>query len=141
MKRAEYRDANEVKLRGRVVYAPQTRSFPSGAKVSEFSMAVNDGYKKGEEWVDTTIFTKVKAVGKAADSCAHFGKGTKIEVRGKFAMDKWEDKETKKRREKLYVVAFEVDEVTFDSESTPVGGGAKPENNQDSPMQDDDIPF
>lgn len=58
-----------VTFDGRIATAPKVTTLESGKKVTNFSVAVNDGYKnKAGEWVDKTTFVQ----------CAYWKQDSKI---------------------------------------------------------------
>jgi len=72
-----------------------------------FSLATNraftgeDGEKK-----ESTVFVEITAWARLAEAIAEYTKkGDPLFVNGRLDQDTWEDKETKKTRSKLFVVA------------------------------------
>lgn len=58
------------------------KEFPGGSTIAELSIAVGQGYKKGDEWVDTgTAWYKLTATADyAADNWPVVGRGDKVRV-------------------------------------------------------------
>lgn len=61
---------------------PQRKDFQSGSSITELSVAVSQGYKKGDEWVDTgtTWYTVTATADHAADHWPEVAKGDKVRV-------------------------------------------------------------
>lgn len=98
---------NNVTLIGRITAAPELKTLPSGAKVLNFTLAINRTYKpeEGEKREETT-FIPVTAWNRTAEVIVEYsGKGAPLFVDGRLAVDSWEDSETKKPVSKMFVVA------------------------------------
>ena len=69
-------------LVGRAGGAPQRKDFPGGGSITELSIAVSQGYKKGDEWVDTgtTWYTLTATADWASDNWPDVQKGDKVRV-------------------------------------------------------------
>lgn len=92
---------NVVVLMGRLCSTPELRKTSSGISVASFTIAVDRGYKSGEDKV--TDFINVAAWrGTAEFVCNYFKKGQMIAVEGSIQSRNYEDKEGNKR------TAFEV---------------------------------
>jgi single-strand DNA-binding protein len=65
------------------------RYTPSGQAVTNFSVAVNDGYTNSQgEKVDRTIWVRVSTWGKQAENCKQYlAKGRKVLVEGRLVPD------------------------------------------------------
>lgn len=75
-------DGANLTVVGRAGGPVTIKEFASGSSVAELSIAVGQGYKKGEEWVDTgTAWYKLTATSDyAADNWPVVGKGDKVRV-------------------------------------------------------------
>lgn len=75
-------DGATVTIVGRAGGEPQRKDFQSGSSIEELSVAVSQGYKKGDEWVDTgtTWYTLTATADYASDHWPHVGKGDKVRV-------------------------------------------------------------
>jgi single-strand DNA-binding protein len=87
---------NKVFLMGRFVATPELRTFDMDKLTTEFSLAVDSGYKNanGEKVTD---FINCQAYGKRAEFiCKYFKKGSPILIEGRITMTKVkkEDKTT-----------------------------------------------
>ena len=126
----------------------EVRTLQSGTQVCDFSIAVNERRKQGEEWIDETTWIPCTVWGKAAEMMPQYArKGMAVLVEGKFKMDEWEDKNGGGRRSKLKI---NVDNITFNpgnrknNEGNGGGGGqsysstGQPPQNQQAPAGDED---
>jgi single-strand DNA-binding protein len=90
---------NTVSLIGRLGKDPIIKTFGTGNKVANFSIATNEAYKgKDGEWVENTQWHNVVAWGKVAElSEKLLKKGSEIVLEGKLVNDEYETKEGEKR--------------------------------------------
>ena len=90
---------------------PEVRHLPSGSRLAQVNVAINQGKdKRNDSWNPSTWIT-VKAFNATADALASFKKGDRIAVvKGKLSHDEWE--RDGQRRTKVYVTAFHIEEVT-----------------------------
>jgi len=94
---------NQVCLIGNLTRDPEFRTAGTGTKIANFGLAVR-GFKK-----DETVFVDVTAFGGTADIIERFAnKGQQIGISGRLELDRWEDRNTGQKRQKLYVVASNV---------------------------------
>ncbi len=143
---------NSVYLRGNMTRDPEKRFLPSGSSVVSFGLAVNRRYRSGEEWKEDTCFVDVVVFGRQGDWVVEqTGKGSPVVVEGRLSFRSWEAQDGS-RRSKHEVVANNVHFLTRRDEATGgvgSGGGQSyggqsyeaPQQQQSSPMTDDDIPF
>jgi single-strand DNA-binding protein len=88
---------NSVMLTGRIGNALEIKETQSGRKVLSFSLAHNEGYKKGDEWVNNTHWFNCVAWNKLAEAIAErANKGDEITVSGKLRTSSYSHKETGK---------------------------------------------
>jgi len=114
-------DQNINALTGRVGQDPEIRKVGEHLKAG-FSLAVK-GYK------DKTIWIDCEAWGKTAEIVRDYvNKGDKIAIEGELDSAEWEDKNTGKKRSKLYVKVQRVVLLPKSSETAP-------------PETEDDVPF
>ena len=86
-------DFNQIILSGRLVGDAEVRMTKSGKKLTYFSIAVNDDYKAGEEWVNRAYFFNVVYVGEK-----ELHKADVVVVEGKITQNKIE----KENQPKVY---------------------------------------
>lgn len=143
---------NKVILAGNLTRDPELRYTQSGTAITKIGLAINRTWKdqSGEQKTDTT-FVDVDSFGSQAEVIAkHFHKGKPILVEGRLKLDTWEDKQSGQNRSKLGVVleGFQF----MDSGKKDEGGGGQqpaprqsqpkaPSPVQQSPIDDDDVPF
>ena len=149
---------NKVILMGRCVNAPELKQTQGGATVTNFTIAVDRKYNKGEE--KQADFINIIAWRHTAEFiCKYFGKGSAILIEGELQTRSWTDQQGNKR----YATEVVASEVTFceakkNSEGTSLpqtANGSQSENsgaygynpysapntNFDSASSDDDLPF
>lgn len=99
---------NKVILQGRLTAYPELKHTKSGKAVTDFSVAVEDNRKSGDE--RTVNFFKIQAWGASAEFiCKYFEKGQQIIVDGRLTTSSYTDKNDIKRKD-VYIVA---DSVNF----------------------------
>lgn len=130
---------NRTILIGNLTRDPELKYLPNGGTaVSNYSMAVANHFKKGEDGKPTADFFNIVTFGKPAESIAnHMKKGCKIAVEGRLQTRTWEDQQGNKR----YATEIVTDNVEF--LSFPPKDGVQNSNNQEfaSLDGDEDIPF
>jgi single-strand DNA-binding protein len=97
---------NQVNIAGTMTRDAEVSYTPKGTAVANLSLAINRVWTNdaGEKMEETT-FIEVQAWGRTAEIIGeHTGKGHTIMIEGRLKMDTWEDKETGKKRQKIYVV-------------------------------------
>lgn len=87
---------NRVQLIGNLGKDAELRYTANGQPRLEFSLAVNDSYKKGDDWVDQTEWFNIVAWGDMAEACAGIEKGTPAFVEGKFKTRSWDGNDGQK---------------------------------------------
>jgi len=119
---------NIVLLAGNLTREVELTYTGAGTAMAKFGMAMNEKYKKGDEWVKKPIFVDITVWGRQAETCQEFlSKGSPCIVEGKLNFSQWEQ-EDGTRRSKIDVTA---NRVQFLGRATK-GEKAEP---------DDDVPF
>jgi len=119
---------------GNLTRDPELRNTSTGKAIASFSLAVQDSKE--------TIFLDFEAWEKTAELvCKYKKKGESIAVEGRLKVDSWEDKDTKKKRSKVIIVAERIEFI----------GGAKGGENNAAPktkeevvpiqQEESDVPF
>lgn len=123
---------NKCILMGRLTKDPELRTTNNGTNVSTFTIAVDTGY--GEE--KKTDFINCVAWKKTAEFISkYFSKGQMIIVLGRISTRTYEDK----NGDKKYITEVIANEVQFgESKKTE---SAPADNDDFTPLDDDDIPF
>jgi single-strand DNA-binding protein len=84
---------NRVQLIGYLGRDPETRTIPSGQKVTQFSLGVTRRWKSGSESKEATDWFNVEAWGRLGEIGQQFlKKGSLLYVEGRLKTDKYEDK-------------------------------------------------
>jgi single-strand DNA-binding protein len=97
---------NSVVLLGNMTRDPQLQYTPGkGTAVARFGIALNR--KVNEK--DYVTFVDIEVWGKLAETCnTYLKKGRQIALSGELRLDRWNDKTTGDPRQRLYVVAHNV---------------------------------
>jgi len=93
------KDVNIVVLSGRVATDVSLNTLPSGSKVADFRLAVNERFKdKDGKTSDRTAFVTIKAWGRQAETCEKYlKKGRAVLIEGRLIMNEWETEQGEKR--------------------------------------------
>ena len=135
---------NNIVIGGNLVAKPELKATASGKAVAEMRLAVQSGWGENEK----TAFIDVTAWGKTAEVAAqHLDKGQSAVVVGRICQDTWDDRDTGKKRSKIYVTAESV-QFVWPPKDQP-GPRREPQHvtmdqvkRGDLPRDDDDdIPF
>ena len=121
---------NKVLLMGNLTRDPEVRYTPKGTAVTELGIAVNRIYtgESGEKREEVT-FVDVTVWGRTAENVGEYlRKGRPVFIEGRLQLDSWEDKQSGQKRNKLRVVA---DNVQFLGSRS--GGGGGPEEGGEAP--------
>ena len=141
---------NKVILVGNVGSDAETKFIPSGAQVTNFSVATSESYtdKSGAKQ-DKTEWHRIVCWNKTAEIAAEYvKKGGQVYVEGKLQTRSWEAQDGTKKSS-TEVVAFQL-QLLGRREQRPDDGGAGPaENFGPAPAasssslggDDDDLPF
>jgi single-strand DNA-binding protein len=151
------RGINKVIIVGNLGQDPDTRYMPSGAAVTNFTVATNESWKDKQtgEQKERTEWHKVAMFGRLAEIAAEYlRKGSQVYVEGKLRTRKWQGQDGQDR----YTTEIIADEMqmlggrggaggggSFGGGGQPGGGGqqgggsAPPQPGPDD--FDDDIPF
>jgi single-strand DNA-binding protein len=152
---------NKVLLMGNLTRDPEVRYTPKGTAVAELGIAVNRVYsgENGEKREEVT-FVDVTVWGRTAENVGEYlKKGRPVFIEGRLQLDSWEDKQSGQKRNKLKVVADNVqflgsprggtgstpDEAGESAPHSRESGGtrtsAPPKNAPPPEPDDDEIPF
>jgi single-strand DNA-binding protein len=93
---------------GNLTGDPELKFLKSGTAVANFSIAVNDRYKKGEKTVDEVSYFDIVVFGKAGENATEYlKKGNPVLIEGKLEQKRWEAKDGSKRS-KVEIIALKV---------------------------------
>ena len=123
----------QVTLIGNLVRDPELRFTAGGDAVANFTIAVNERIKQGNDWVDgETSYYDITAWRKLGEQATeHLTKGSRAIVVGKMKIDKYEAKDGTPRS-KIVVTA---DEIGIGIRFMQAGNTPRP-----AQREDDDIP-
>ncbi len=114
---------NRIQLIGRLGKDPESRTTPTGKKVSHFSLAVSQRWKSAEgEARENTEWVNVETWGRLGEVCQQYlHKGSLVYIEGRLKTDKYEDKggETKYFTK---VVALSMQMLDRKAEEEPIAG-------------------
>ena len=133
---------NKVVLVGHLGGDPETRFTPSGAAVANFNLATNESWKDTNgELQDKTEWHRCVMFGKSAELAGELlKKGQLVYLEWKLQTRNWEDKDGVKR----YTTEVVCDMFTMlgrKMDSAENQERPKPNESEDSPLEDDDLPF
>jgi single-strand DNA-binding protein len=96
---------NTVVIAGNLVRDAELKYTNGGLAICEFSIAVNDQKKQGDQWVEEAHFFDVTLFGRRAESLQRYlTKGKTVGVEGKLRQDRWQNQEGQ-NRSKVGIVA------------------------------------
>jgi single-strand DNA-binding protein len=82
---------NRVILVGNLTRDPELRYIPSGTAVSDIGLAVNDRFKRGDQWVEEPVFVDITLWGRQAEIANEYlSKGSSVLIEGRLKLDRWE---------------------------------------------------
>lgn len=122
---------------------PEMRYTPSGQPVTSFSVASNRSYTGSDgQKVDETIWFRVTAWGKQAETCNQFlHKGSKVLVEGRLVPDKNGGPRIWQKQDGTSGASFEVTASTVRFLSARGEGGAGEHAMEGGTPDDNEIPF
>ncbi len=134
---------NNVQVVGNVTRDPELRYTPSGASVTNFSIAWNRRYERNGQQVEDVSFFDIVCWGTLADNvAASITKGVRVIVEGRLDQRSWETPQGEKRS-KIEITADEVSpslrwasvEVARNPRDENFGGGGGGGAPQQQPQQ------
>lgn len=130
---------NKVVLAGHLGGDPESRYTPSGAAVTNFTMATNETFKKADgEIQDKTEWHRCVMFGKTAEIAGDLlKKGQLTYVEGRLQTRSWEDKNGIKR----YTTEIVCDNFTMLGRRPDNQGGSSPGPDDGDSKDEDDLPF
>jgi len=148
------RGVNKVIIVGNLGQDPETRYMPSGAAVTNFTVATNESWKDKQtgEQKDRTEWHRVAMFNRLAEIAAEYlRKGSQVYIEGKLRTRKWQGQDGADR----YTTEIIADEMQMlggrgdggGSFGGSRGGGKPSQGGGNAPPQpgpddfDDDIPF
>lgn len=112
------KDVNIVVLSGRIASDVSLKTLPSGSKVADFRLAVNERFKdKDEKLQERTVFVTIETWGRRAETCyKHLAKGRSVLIEGRLKMSEWETDQGEKRS-RLLITAEKVEFLDYPEKS------------------------
>ena len=84
---------NRVQLIGYLGKDPEVRTFPTGKKVTHFSLGVTQKWKTNGETKEATDWVYVDAWGRLGEICAQYlHKGSLAYIEGRLKVERYEEK-------------------------------------------------
>ena len=118
---------NKVILLSNLTREPELRYTPGGVAVCEFGLAINRRFVSNNQEREESCFVEIVVWGKIGENCGRFlSKGAQVMVDGRLQYDQWEDRDTGTRRNRLRVVAEQVQFLNTRRNDVPMDadGGA-----------------
>ena len=151
---------NRVILVGNLTRDPELRYIPSGMAVSDIGLAVNERFKRNEQWVDEPVFVDITLWGRLAEIANEYlSKGSPVLIEGRLRLDRWEKDGQKHSKlkvtaEKMQMLGSRTGEGGGGRGGSPAGAGRSSGGDASSyyddseqfssagaPPANDDIPF
>ena len=134
---------NKVILIGNVGNDPETKSLPNGNQVANFGLATSEYWK--DKHGDKQTKTEWHNIVVYGDNLVNFikqyvSKGTKLYIEGSITYEKYEDKNGIERTATKIILKGFNSALKILSSKNP-DSEPKSNNNIESPIQDDEIPF
>jgi single-strand DNA-binding protein len=125
---------------GNLTRDPELKYIPSGTAVTELGLAINEREKRGDEWIESTVFIDVTLWGKQAETASQYlTKGASVLIEGRLKLDTWE--KDGKKNSKLRVVGERMQMLGGKGEAKPQAATTSYKNpNKFQPTGDSD-PF
>lgn len=126
---------------GHVCRDPEVKGV-GNSTVAQFRLAVNRSYKKGDEWVEKTMFIDCDAWGHTAEKVqSSVQQGTEVFIRGRLELDEWKSADGGERRSKhkIYVLELQVGKKRKGGDDDGAVGANL--GNKREALGDDDFPF
>jgi single-strand DNA-binding protein len=131
-----YMGVNKVTIEGRLTRDPEIKFTASGARLCDFSIAVNHSKKVGDDWIEEPAwFFDCVAWEDNAEKMSPFKKGDPVYVEGSLRQERWEQEGVVRTKVKIQVKEIRRAEWAKKGEKKSTA----PE--QPPPVKDDNIPF
>lgn len=136
---------NNVCILGTLTKDIELKFLVSGSAVANFSIAVNQDYKKDGETIKKTSFFNCVSFGKQAEILnQYFFKGSRILINGELNQETYQDKEGKNREKiTIRINSFDfIDKKDNNSNTQPKQQEYKPQTNiPEIDIDEGSIPF
>jgi single-strand DNA-binding protein len=129
---------NKLIIGGNLVRDPELRFTQANKAVVHGTVAVNESWTQDGEKQEKRVFVDFTMWGKRAEAFEKYhNKGDSTFLEGKLQLDNWEDKETGKPRNKLFMYVTNWEFIN----SGPKADKPAPAGKPDMYADPDDIPF
>ena len=146
---------NQVQIIGHLGRDPETRSFPSGDQVCNFTLATTERWKDKQtgEQKEATEWHRISTFGKLAEICSQYLlKGSLVYVQGKITTRKWTDKDgiekysTEIKADSMKMLGGKPEQRESQPPTQPRPAASKPQTTHKTAGggfddMDDDIPY
>lgn len=109
-------DLNSVSLTGRLGQDSETTFFESGKCLTKFSLAVKGLNKDDVSWVSCQYWQN-----NPSGVVDYLKQGVQVAVKGRLKQERWEDRDTKQKREKMVVIIEGITLLGGNRNDTPAG--------------------
>ena len=138
-------DLNTIVIAGRLTRDPELKYISSGKAVCTIDIANSRYYKdKNGEKQEETMFIQATLWDKPAEWIGEsLKKGRPVIIEGRLKSDSWEDKDSGKKRSKIFINASRVTPLDWEEkgESKPRERAETKQSDIEKPIPEDDIPF
>lgn len=135
---------NSVQFTGRLGSDPEFHKFAKGKMVMNINLAINCGYRKGDEWIDKTLWKRGKKFINPdyANRYKEMKKGDLISIMGRLEPNIYTNKEGKAVNED-YVMIGNIKKARTTAPKKEMAAAVTPQPSQTAPSnsEDDDLPF
>lgn len=134
---------NKVFLYGRVGQDPKIRTFDTGNKVANFSLATNEGYyDKSKNWIDKTEWHNIVAGGRLAERVeSKVVKGAELLVEGKIATRSYDKDGQTIYITEIIALSIKIVGGSKQGSSQPSSPFGQDQVESNFPEDDGDLPF
>jgi single-strand DNA-binding protein len=123
----------------------ELKYLQNGTAIAKVSLAFGDKEKKGDEWVDVTLWLEGVCFGRSAENISQYvQKGHRIEIEAVLSPNNY----TNKEGQKVYSYQLKIDRFNLIEKSDRPKAEPKPKQQQKQPtravkedISDDEIPF
>lgn len=94
------RGVNKVILVGSLGADPESKTFPNGGSLCQFSMATSERWqdKQSGEWIENTEWHRIVVKNKLGEIAQKYlKKGSKVYIEGKLRTRSWKDQNNQER--------------------------------------------
>lgn len=113
---------NSATLLGNLCNDPETRHVNSGNVVCNFRLAVNR--RRGGDHPDEVLYMDIEVWGRPAEVASQYlRRGSQCLVHGRLKLDQWQDSQTGQNRQKILLVASQMQLVSQPHQATQPNTG------------------